>query len=135
MSRPLENIDKIVEEAVTQRTHAAIVQSLEGDMHGLVSKIVDTVLHTKVRDGNTYRDIPFIQMVARDAIQEVAKEAVAEWAQKARPKIQAELERQLSTSKTHRLIATQLVDKLVKTAESTLRYNFVLRVVDEGEDS
>lgn len=112
----IEGFDSIIAEAVNQRVAVAIAEALKGDQVRLVERFVDAALSAKTKDG--YRELPFIEKVAKDTIQEVTKQEVAKWAESIRPAITDELERQLGTKKMQREIATGLVGSFMKATSS-----------------
>lgn len=124
----LENLDEVVKTAVTERTHAAIVASLEQDAGKLVSAIVTMALEAKTKVKGTYREASYIEAVAHEVIQEQAKAAIGEWAVEHAGDIRAELERQLGTARVKRQIAGGLVDLLVKQATKNFHYTFKMDV-------
>ena len=128
----MDHLDRVVEEAVIQRTHAAIVESLANDGENLIASVVKLALEAKVKDG--YRDVPFIQKVARDQIQEVAQEAIKDWAQGTHEKIRDEIQRQLSSPATQKRIASALIEQMVKAADGAARWNFALEIHEKKDD-
>ena len=108
----IEGFDNIIAEAVRKRVEVSIVEGLAKDHDGLVERIVKTAMDGKIRDN--YRDIPFIEKLAKDVIQEAAREAMKAWVAEAAPQIQAEIERQLGTAKFRKQAATAMLDNFIR---------------------
>lgn len=118
------NIEDVVEAAVRAQVAQMITQSLEG-VDGLTARIVAGAMQAKVKDGSTYREIPFIQKLAADAVRDAAREAMAAWIQDNRAEIQAEVERMLKAQR--RSIAESLVTSLASAAGSAYRLSVVFQ--------
>ena len=112
----IEGFDNIIAEAVRKRVEVSIVEGLSEDHDGLVERIVKTAMEGKIRDN--YRDIPFIEKLAKDVIQEAAREAMKAWVAEAAPQIQAEIEKQLGTAKFRKQATTAMLDNFIRHVQS-----------------
>lgn len=112
------SIEAVVETAVRAQVSQMIVQGLEG-VDGLVARIIAGALQEKVRDQNTYKDIPFIQLLAQRVVREAAHEALQSWVEDNKPTIRAEVERQLVANK--KAVAQQLVLSLAGAVDAGYR--------------
>jgi len=72
-------------------------------------------LEAKVKDG--YRELPFLEKLSRDTIQEATEAVVSEWVMGLVPEIRAAIEKQLGTQKARTALASALVNQLIHVAE------------------
>lgn len=116
MQFPIPN--SVLEPYIKQAVSAAIVGAL-GDGTKLIELAVQNAMLTKVNHtGNvgTYSHENtqiFVDVIARNKIQEVAKEVINEMAEGMRPKLKEQIEKQLKTK--HSLIAKTLVDGMIES--------------------
>jgi len=111
----IEGFDHIIREAVQKRIEASIAESLESERHAIVEAVVHVALNAKVKDG--YKEIPFIEKLARDEIQTATRDAVVGWVQSIKPDIQAEVEKLLATKKAQKELAAAMLGQLVGIAD------------------
>ncbi|MEN8233749.1 MAG: hypothetical protein ABFR89_02360 [Actinomycetota bacterium] len=121
----IEGFDAMVTEAVKSRIEVSITEALAQDQEKLVASIVRAAMTGKVKSG--YRDVPFIEKLATDAIHGAAKEAMTEWVKEAAPAIKAEIERQFGTAKFKKELATTMLKRLIDQTRTgySVRVNFV----------
>lgn len=117
------SIEKVVEAAVQAQVQKMIVESLEG-VEGLVGRLVAAAMQQNVKDGSSYREIPFIQKLCRDTVQTAATEAMKAWMADHHDALRAEVERQLTAQKKE--IASALVLSLAKAAGSAYSFKVVI---------
>lgn len=116
---PIPN--SVLEPYIKQAVSAAITGAL-GDGTKLVELAVQQAMATKVNErgvvGNSYENKhQFIDIVAQQKIQQVARETINEMAEKMRPRIKEAIEKQLA--KKHSAIAQCLVDSLIGSLSSS----------------
>src|SRR3990167_10065173 len=99
----IEGFDSIIREAVEQRIRASIAESLDSERDGIVERVVRTALEAKVKDG--YRELPFLEKLSRDTIQEATEAVVSEWVMGLVQEIRAAIEKQLGTQKARTALA------------------------------
>lgn len=117
------SIEKVVESAVRAQVQKMMVESLEG-VDGLVGRLIAGAMQVKVKDGVTYREIPFIERLCRDAVQEAAQEAMKAWIEENKPALRAEVERQLTAQK--KTLAESMVASFGAAAGDQYRIRVVL---------
>lgn len=126
---PNEVLGPYIREAVS----ASIVGAL-GEGSKLIELAVHNALSQKVgRDGKVSQypsenRYVFAEVIAKNKIQEVANEVINGMAEQMRPKIQEQIEKQLSTK--HRLIAKTLVDGMI----SSLTSSWSVKIQMSGDD-
>lgn len=115
LALPIPNA--VLEPYIKQAVSTAILGALDGDK--LVMAAVQNVLEMKVNSEGkvdsygSYNKYALCEILARRKITEIAQQTINEMAERMRPKIKAEIERQLKTK--HSQIATALVDGMVKS--------------------
>lgn len=121
-------IEAVVESAVKAHVQKMIVESFES-IDGLVGRIVAGAMQAKVKDGSSYRELPFIEKLCKDAIQDAAQTGVRDWIEENRPALMAEVKRQVTAQKGD--IAASMVEAFIKGVSST--YSFKVLVGERGE--
>lgn len=123
------SIEKVVESAVRAQVSQMVVQSLEG-VDGLTARIVAGALQSPVRDQRSYRDIPFIEKLAKDAITQAAQEAITAWIDENRDALRKEVARQLTANKDN--IAASMIQSFTEAASSIYRMSVVFETPRDG---
>jgi len=120
MQFPIPN--NVLEPYIRAAVATAITGAL-GDGTKLVEQAVQAALTTKVSAGGVISNASYenthllADVVSKKAIQKVAHEVINEMAETMRPRIKAEIEKQLATK--HGAIAKAMVDGLLTSLKST----------------
>ncbi len=120
MAFPIPNA--VLEPYIRQAVSTAIAASL-GDGVKLVEQAVQSALATKVAangriSNSSYENNHLLpDIVAKNAIQAIARETITELAEQMRPKIKEQIEKQLKTK--HNALATALVDGLIGSLKTS----------------
>jgi len=119
MQFPIPN--SVLEPYIKSAVSSAITAAL-GDGTKLVEVAVQNALNAKVNSkgdfGASYdNNHVFVEVMAKNKIQEVAKQVIMEMAEAMRPNIKAAVEKQISTK--HKEIAKVLVDSLITSLTSS----------------
>ncbi len=118
MQFPIPN--SVLEPYIKSAVSTAITAAL-GDGVKLVEIAVQNALTEKVGSSGKREsysnDHVFVEVMAKNKIQEVAKQVIMEMAEAMRPNIKAAVEKQISTK--HKEIAKVLVDSLITSLTSS----------------
>lgn len=106
---------------------AQVVAALN-EQGALVEELVATVLKMKVRDQQSYRDMPFLEMLCRNAIQNAVEAAVKTWIQEQAPVIEKEVDKALRSNKA------AFAKSLVRAAVDATKQHWRLKVDLSFED-
>lgn len=112
----------VLEPYIKQAVSTAITAAL-GDGTELVAKAVHAALGQKVNDRghvsqyNSDNKHNFVDVVAADAMREIARQTIHEMAEEMRPDIRKQIELQLR--KSHGKLANALVDGMIKSLATT----------------
>ena len=118
VSVSIEGFDSIITEAVERRIQASIAEAMQTEAGGIVERLVKEALSAKVKDGSRYRDIPFMEKLARDTIQEATTNVMRDWVIEYSPVIREALEKQIATQKFRKALSSAMLAGLLANAES-----------------
>ena len=108
---------------------AQVVAALQGQER-LITELVTFVMSQKVRDGQSYKESPFIEKICRDVLREAIEAAVREWVGLRAKEIQTEVDKQLR-AKT-RGIAAKLVQAMVDGANNKWQLTVNAQINDKS---
>jgi len=128
----------IIDSVIRAEVQAAIAGAL-GKREDLIKDVVSGALAIKVDsdgrpDRGGYRDSKtYLEWFVNKAIQEAAKEAFTEYLEAMKPKLRAELVRQIKKQTSAEALAGVLLDGVTKSIESGWRISVTMKLNGDEE--